>query len=274
MGYKLAGYHVIGANDIDPRMRDVYTRNHHPERYDLCPIGELLTKDLPPEMYDLDILDGSPPCSTFSLAGKREKGWKVKKKFREGQAEQILSDLFFDWIKLVDRLKPKVAIAENVKGMLIGNAKIYTRSVVRELERIGYSVQVFMLEGSTMGVPQKRQRVFFLCRRNDLELPEITMAFNEKPITFGKARSGGGVNTSGQYYELVKRYATLTDKNISDIKVRIGQKYAGFNNIIAQDRHCLGTIASSGLYFRYADRLAFSPLDFIHCGSFPEDYQF
>jgi len=118
MGYKLAGFEVIGANDIDPQMAKVYKGNHHPKHYFLNPIGDLLTMDLPDDLYDLDILDGSPPCSTFSMAGSREKGWKKNKKFREGQSEQVLSDLFFDWIKLVQRLQPKIAVAENVKGML------------------------------------------------------------------------------------------------------------------------------------------------------------
>ena len=78
MGYKLAGYDVIGANDIDPQMAKVYKENHHPKFYDLCPIGDLLNKELPEEYYNLDILDGSPPCSTFSMAGQREKSWKKR----------------------------------------------------------------------------------------------------------------------------------------------------------------------------------------------------
>lgn len=132
MGYKLAGFDVIGANDIDPQMCKVYVKNHNPKFYDLCPISALLEMDLPKEYYDLDILDGSPPCSTFSIAGSREKVWKKDKVFREGQAKQVLSDLFFDWIALVKRLKPKVAIAENVKGMLMGNAKSYTKRILEE----------------------------------------------------------------------------------------------------------------------------------------------
>ena len=125
MGYKRAGCTIVAANDIDPEMAWHYKRNLNPPLYFLCPIGDLLTKDLPLELYNLDILDGSPPCSTFSMAGSREKAWGVEKHFREGQAKQVLSDLFFDYLDLVGRLKPKVAIAENVKGMLIGNAKGY-----------------------------------------------------------------------------------------------------------------------------------------------------
>ena len=105
MGYKLAGYDVIAANDIDPQMAKVYKENHHPKHFFQCGISELLIQELPEELYDLDILDGSPPCSTFSMAGVREKKWGSKHKFREGQSEQILDDLFFQFIKLVDKLK-------------------------------------------------------------------------------------------------------------------------------------------------------------------------
>lgn len=184
MGYKLAGYDVIGANDIDPQMAKVYKANFNPKYYDLCPISNLLTKELPKGYYNLDVLDGSPPCSTFSMAGSREKKWKKNTKFREGQSKQVLSDLFYDWIKLVDRLRPKVAIAENVKGMLIGNAKAYTKSILEEIDKIGYQVQLFLLDSSKMGVPQKRQRVFFICSRKDLKLPKIEMNFGEESIPF------------------------------------------------------------------------------------------
>ena len=188
MGYKMAGFDVIGANDIDPQMAKIYKHNHNPKHFFLCPIGDLLKMDLPDELYNLDILDGSPPCSTFSMAGSREKNWKKKKKFREGQAEQHLSDLFFDWIALLKKLQPKIGIAENVKGMLAGNAIAYTKMIMSEIEKAGYDVQLFLLNGVTMGLPQARERVFFICRRKDLKLPEIMLKFNEKPVTYADLR--------------------------------------------------------------------------------------
>ena len=157
MGYKLAGYDVIGANDIDKQMEKVYKHNHNPRYYFLMPINELVkkakNKELPDELYNLDILDGSPPCSTFSMAGSREKAWKKDKQFREGQAKQVLSDLFYDYIDLVEELKPKVFVAENVKGMLMGNAKAYTKSILEKFDSIGYTVQLFCFNSCTMGVP-------------------------------------------------------------------------------------------------------------------------
>ena len=58
-------------------------------------LGQEVINDLPQELYELDILDGSPPCSSFSMAGNREKDWGKDKVFREGQAMQVLDTLFF-----------------------------------------------------------------------------------------------------------------------------------------------------------------------------------
>ena len=124
MGYKLAGFDVLGCNEIDPKMANAYKANHDPKYCFVEPIQTFkLREDLPSDLYDLDILDGSPPCSSFSMAGNRGDDWGKEKKFREGQAEQVLDTLFFDFIDLAKKLQPKVVVAENVKGLLLGSAR-------------------------------------------------------------------------------------------------------------------------------------------------------
>ena len=191
-GYKLAGFDVIGANDVDPKMAEVYKANHNPKHYFLESITTLKErKDLPKELYDLDILDDSPPCSSFSMAGSREKGWGKEKKFREGQAKQVLDTLFFDFIDLAKELQPKVVVAENVKGLLLGNAIEYVKKIYEEFDKAGYYCQHWLLNAAKMGVPQRRERVFFICLRKDLaepfleykdmftQLPKLVLEFNE-----------------------------------------------------------------------------------------------
>ncbi|MFK5284292.1 DNA cytosine methyltransferase, partial [Lacticaseibacillus paracasei] len=75
------------------------------------------------------MLDGSPPCSSFSMAGNREKDWGKTKVFREGQSNQVLDDLVFVYIETIKRLQPKVALLENVKGLISGNAKAYVKKM-------------------------------------------------------------------------------------------------------------------------------------------------
>ena len=179
MGYKLAGFEHLGGVEIDPQVADVYKTNHDPKYLFVEDIREFANRtEFPEDLYDLDILDGSPPCSSFSMAGNREKDWGKEKGFREGQAKQRLDDLFFDYIKLAKKLQPKVVIAENVKGMLQGNAKTYVKRVKNEFEKAGYKVQLFLLNAASMGVPQKRERVFFICQRNDLNFPKLELKFN------------------------------------------------------------------------------------------------
>lgn len=199
MGYKLAGFDVIGCNEIDGRMMSIYKANHNPRFAFLEPIQEFKQReDLPDELYNLDILDGSPPCSTFSMAGSRESAWGKEKRFREGQTKQVLDTLFFDFIDLAKKLQPKIVIAENVKGLLLGEAKKYVQRIYSEFDRAGYACQHFLLNAQYMGVPQRRERVFFICLRKDLAdrvpvthtlfdtLPLLRLDFNEPPILFGE----------------------------------------------------------------------------------------
>lgn len=276
MGYKLAGYDVIGANDIDPQMAKVYQANHHPKHYFLCPIGELITKKLPEELYNLDIFDGSPPCSTFSMAGSREDVWGKKKKFREGQAKQVLSDLFFDWIAMVDKLKPKVAVAENVKGMMIGNAKAYTKAVVAELNKIGYDVQLFLLNAASMGVPQKRERVFFVCKRKDLNFSKLVLNFNEPPIKYGVIKGEPGKELGKQtfyYSRWLKRQKG--DKCFADITNREENKNIGFTDRFVLDDEVAPTVtAKSDCLIRFDTPCYLGSNDAIQIGTFPLDYNF
>lgn len=171
MGYKLAGCDVIGCCEIDPKMNEVYIKNHHPKHnflMDIRKFNQIPNEELPEELFNLDILDGSPPCTTFSMAGDREDSWGKKKKFREGQAEQTLDDLSFVFIETANKLRPKVVIMENVEGLLKGEAWSYVQGIYKEFKEIGYEVGHWLLKGETMGVPQTRHRVFFIAIRNDI----------------------------------------------------------------------------------------------------------
>ena len=210
MGYKLAGFDVIGCNEIDPKMMEAYKANHNPKYAYLEPIQTFkLREDLPEELYKLDILDGSPPCSSFSTVGNREKDWGKEKKFREGQAEQILDNLFFDFIDLAKKLQPKVVIAENVKGLLLGKARDYVRKIYKAFEKAGYYCQHWLLDASKMGVPQKRERVFFIALRKDLAepfmeqidlftiVPKLKLNFKEPEIPFKEILNDGPGHCNG-----------------------------------------------------------------------------
>ena len=153
MGYKLAGCEVIGCCEIDPKMNEIYLKNHQPKYnflMDIRDFNSLPNEKIPKELFNLDILDGSPPCTTFSMAGEREKSWGKKKKFREGQAEQTLDDLSFVFIETVAKLKPKCVVMENVEGLLLGEAWSYVQRIYRKFGELGYHLKHWLLNGENM----------------------------------------------------------------------------------------------------------------------------
>lgn len=288
MGYKLAGFDVLGCNEIDPKMIEAYKVNHNPKYAYLEPIQTFkLRKDLPKELYELDILDGSPPCSSFSMAGNREKDWGKKKKFKEGQAKQVLDTLFFDFIDLAKELQPKVVVAENVKGILLGNAKSYVIEIYKQLDLAGYYVKHFLLDASKMGVPQKRERVFFIALRKDLSDKflekidlfyhnvKIEMKFKEKEIPF-KEFDSGKLGNSLYPSVLIHWEHVKPGQSVCNYLRSLGEKEKLFSYRKVNPNNCLRTILSdtdSGEFRHDAPNYIHSD-DFILGGSFPTDYNF
>lgn len=277
MGYKLVGCDVVGCNEIDPRMNKVYVENHHP-KYNYCEdIRDFnKRKDLPEELYNLDILDGSPPCSTFSMAGQREEAWGKEKKFREGQKLQTLDDLLFVFIDTVAKLQPKVAILENVEGLMLGNAWKYIQQIYKKFNDIGYKVKHWLLKGETMGIPQTRHRVFFVATRLDFDLDKINMYFNYEPITYGVIKSDKGIEIENKNTNTFKllQMATPDDKRIADIYLKLGQKEKCFNDKIVWEHRVFNTVAAGMNVFRGSEKTRVSCKDIIYAQTFPEDYNF
>ena len=283
MGYKLAGFDVLGCNEIDPKMIEAYKLNHKPKYAFLESITTFKErKDLPKELYKLDILDGSPPCSSFSMAGSREKGWGKEKKFREGQAEQVLDTLFFDFIDLAKELQPKVVVAENVKGLLMGNAKEYVKEIYKQFNKAGYYCQHWLLDSSDMGVPQRRERVFFVCLRKDLanpflyrkdmftEAPKLDLNFNEIKIEFGRIKEIGVIRNDlpegrvKHWYSAGSNGLSKETKN----KTTFGFMYKALDHLVCS------TLVSGNTYAVQDEPKELTDNEFCKVGSYPLDYNF
>lgn len=280
MGYKLAGCDVIGCVEIDPSVNKIYVNNHHP-RYnflmDLREFNELSESEVPQELYGIDILDGSPPCTTFSMAGKREKTWGKKKKFREGQKEQTLDDLAFVFIKTVEKLKPKVVIMENVEGLILGEAWSYVRRIYKELGDAGYNLHHWLLKGEKMGVPQTRHRVFFVACRKDLHIDpsELDMAFNYEEVPYReiKSKEGKKIDENRRLYKVLLQ-AQYGDRDLGDVLKRLENKDSLFSHQIVYDELPMPTITAKCEFFRFSDRTGIPDKDIISAQTFPVDYDF
>jgi DNA (cytosine-5)-methyltransferase 1 len=277
MGYKLAGCEVLGCVEIDKRMNDVYVKNHNPKYnylMDIRKFNEIPNEELPEELFNLDILDGSPPCTTFSMAGLREESWGKKKKFREGQTEQTLDDLSFIFIDTVAKLRPKVVIMENVEGLIKGEAWSYVQRIYKHLNEIGYKVKHWLLKGQYMVVPQKRHRIFFVALREDVQydLMDLDMSFNYEPVLFGEIKEGVGeqLTESGKY---ILDNATKNDKSFADVLIRLENRNSRFNEMIVWDDDVCPTIHNHG-HYRGNDKCKFTLEDYRNAQTFPLDYIF
>jgi DNA (cytosine-5)-methyltransferase 1 len=271
MGYKLAGFHHLGGVELDPRVAEIYNANHHPQylyNMDIRDFNKL--QDLPDDLYNLDLLDGSPPCSTFSTAGSRDKAWGKEKKFAEGQKKQTLDDLVFVYCDTILKLQPKCFLLENVSGLVKGNAKSYAKRIVQYMEQNGYVVQVFLLNAAQMGVPQKRERVFFIGRKKELRLPNLVLDFNEEPIHYRMFEDDDCSN-----------HVVPCDDAVFD-QVPPGHNFSfvkpnwRFNSIKLHPDMVPNTIASSNgsCLYHYKLHKRLSNRELRICGTFPLDYDF
>lgn len=170
LGYKMAGFKVAWANEFIPAAQDVYRLNHPATILDTRDIrtvtGAEILEAIGLRVGELDLFDGSPPCASFSTAGKREAGWGRVKDYSD--TKQRTDDLFFEYTRLVREIQPKVFVAENVSGLVKGTAKGYFLDILREMKVCGYRVEARLLDAQWLGVPQMRQRIIFIGVRNDL----------------------------------------------------------------------------------------------------------
>ena len=292
MGYKLAGFDVIGMNEIDERLAKAYIKNHNPKLPFIEDIRAFKNRtDLPKELYNLDILDGSPPCSSFSMAGNREKDWGKKKYFREGQSQQVLDTLFFDFIHLAKKLQPKIVVAENVKGILMGEAKKYAKKILSDFDKAGYVVQEFLLNANRMGVPQKRERVFFIAIRKDLapklpqntsvmfnDFPILDLVFFEPLIKFGKIKDSTYVDEDAEMTDVKRNIWNKREFGDSDFSCTLGRTEnrpnSMFNNNYIYDNKVLNTITSKKNDVLMSEPRHCNFVENMRGSTFPMDYDF
>lgn len=258
MGYKLAGYDVVAANDIDPKMQMVYEKNHKPDQYILSDVRDLLDRD---DLPEVDLLDSSPPCTSFSIAGRWTKDWGVEKKYKEGQSRQILDDLFFETIKLVEKTRPKVFVGENVQRITQGKAMEYTREIVKQLKALGYTTQVFVLNSADMGMPQRRKRAFFIANRLG---KKINLSFNEKHVTLREISDES--DTESNLTETYKKYWAE-----AELEQPVG-KFAARRKLSYDNVPRTATATHVNYHPKYPRELNIK--EQLKVSSWPEDYDF
>lgn len=187
LGFKQAGFRVVGAFDNEERHVRAYRRNF-PEtpayNIDLRETtGDDLLRLLGSSAGEVDLVFGGPPCQGFSVGGKRA-------------LDDERNLLIYDFARLVRQIAPRYFVLENVQGLLLGHARSAVDSFVHRVRLGGYRVveDIRALNAADFGVPQRRHRTFIIGCRSALPVPGYP---NPTPI----------IDESGRPYSPVVRDA-------------------------------------------------------------------
>ena len=186
-GYRMAGGKVLAINEFIEEAQKTYAKNWPDTKIipnDIRDIdGELILEQIDKEKGELDLLDGSPPCSAFSTSGAQSKNWGKTKVYSDSKQKNV-EDLFFEYIRVLQGVMPRVFVAENVAGLAKGKAKGYLNEILRGLKGSGYHVEAKILDAKMLGVPQSRARLIFIGIRNDIYREELKGKLHPKPLPY------------------------------------------------------------------------------------------
>jgi len=172
LGFRLAGFTIAWASEFIEAARRSYLANAPTTPLDARDIRDVQPGDILAAtglaVGEIDVLEGSPPCSSFSMAGKRSAGWGKARSY--SGTVQRTDDLFYEFARLLRGVQPRVFVAENVAGLTRGVAVGYFREILAALRETGYVVGARILDAQWLGVPQTRQRLILVGVRNDLGL--------------------------------------------------------------------------------------------------------
>ena len=156
--------------------------------------------------------------------------------------------------------------------MVKGNAKAYAKAICKRLDEIGYNVQVFLLNGATMGVPQTRERVFFIGLRKDFHLPKLVLNFNERPILFKEIKDCTGRPIDTEDSLNIWKRRKPSDNSFCDTTQREFGETRRFNVKYIKDDQILKTLNATTNHPHYSEPVWLSRTEMLKGSSFPIDY--
>lgn len=161
LGLEKAGFEEIGLVEFDAKACETLRINRPKWNVIEEDIVEVSKRDLLKEFKlkegELDLLSGGYPCQSFSYAGKKL------------GLDDVRGTMFYYYAEFLRQLKPKMFLAENVKGLTTHDKGRTIQTMIVVFEELGYSVEWKVLNAWDYGVAEKRQRVVIIGIRNDLK---------------------------------------------------------------------------------------------------------
>ncbi len=178
LGFLENGYKCLLASDIMAQAKDTFTYNYPDTPFllkDICSLTTGEIKDLI-QNSPIDVILGGPPCQGYSNMGNKN-------------SADPRNLLFENYVRIVNDIRPRCFVFENVKGLLTMFEGRYFKQVVLSFLKIGYNLHFSLIDSSKYGVPQKRERVIIVGTTLD------TQFYFPKPSIegFGKIKSFSNV---------------------------------------------------------------------------------
>jgi len=185
-GFILGGYDVLLGVDFDPDAIQTFESNHPGAKSIVGDISKIKESQIDSAIKgaSLDLLIGGPSCQGYSTIGKRID-------------EDPRNSLFRHYLRIVDHLRPKWIVFENVKGFLISGGGRFFKEFSSSLEKIGYDISAGLVNAADFGVPQRRERVIVIGNRVGIE-PSLPMSTHEDPRCPMCSRPDGSKRVRGK----------------------------------------------------------------------------
>lgn len=172
LGFERAGFEIPIANEFDPTIFETFKVNHPNTKLIEGDIRKVAEAEFPD---DVDGIIGGPPCQSWSEAGALR------------GIEDDRGKLFFDYIRILKKTRPKFFLAENVSGMLANRNAPAVKNILAMFDEAGYDTTLTLVNAKDYGVAQERKRVFYIGFRKDLgidfKFPEGSTKDDEKKLT-------------------------------------------------------------------------------------------
>tara|TARA_B110000211_G_scaffold230599_1_gene290406 strand:- start:1000 stop:1989 length:990 start_codon:yes stop_codon:yes gene_type:complete len=221
---------------------------------------------------EIDVFIGGPPCQSFSSAGKRDEN-------------DPRGQLFFDYIELVDRIKPKIVVAENVKGILtmkFGDVFV-TKKITDSFSKIGYNCEFRLLNAADYGVPQTRQRVIFIATRLDIDILPVDCFPKQthKSANYKTVRQSiddlADLEDDESFNHVRTKHSDSFKKRLLDTKFgeSATPKYKEAFFKLWPDKPALTVKGNNGgVFLHYRDPRVMTARELARLQSFPDSYRF
>ena len=179
-GFEMAGFEIIGGIDFNKDATDTFKLNFPSADVRCSDISTLLDKDIKKSYRGVDVIVGGPPCQGFSTANRYQK-----------ETDDPRNKLFFQYIRFVNILKPKVVLIENVRGILTKDNGYAKERITTLLKELNYELSMQVLDAAEYGVPQYRKRAIIVGIRQDFlnELFDFRLLKPEPRVTVAEALS-------------------------------------------------------------------------------------